>query len=88
MIGNIFAFVVFGAGWGLALREYLVRRRSDWWFFALGTLAALASVSLAAWDLAGDLGRRGELASGVMAVTFLVWLVVVGWRYIRPSSWP
>jgi hypothetical protein len=85
---NIFAFALSLAGWSLALREYVAGRRNDWPLFAVGTAAALVVVVLAAWDLAADLGRRGDLASAFAAVAFLTWLTVVGWRYIRPSSWP
>jgi hypothetical protein len=88
MIDNIFAFVLITAGWALALREYLVGRRRDWSLLALGTLVALATVGLAVWDLVANLGRRGDLAISLSMMVFVAWLTVVGWRYIRPGSWP
>jgi hypothetical protein len=88
MVDNIFGLALVAAGWSLALREYVAGRRHDWGLLALGTIIALVVAPLAAWDLASDLGRRGDLASAAAMAVFVVWLTIVGWRYLRPSSWP
>jgi biotin transporter BioY len=81
MNDSIFAFVIVAGLWGLALREYLRQHRSDWAVLALGTLVGLAAVSLAAWDLVADLGRRGDLAIAVTVLILVLWSFVV-WRHM------
>lgn len=86
MISNIFGLVIVVGLWGMAVREYLGGRRSDWPFLALGTLAALAAILLAAWDLSADLGRPGDLAIAFAVLTVVGWSATVGWKYIKPGA--
>lgn len=86
MNDSIFAFVIVAGLWGVAVREYLAGRRRDWPFLALGTLAGLAAVVLAAWDLTADLGRRGDWAIASAVAIVVLWSATVGWKYIKPGS--
>jgi hypothetical protein len=83
----ILALVCTSALWIASVRAYLAGRRRDWAFFAVGTLAAVIAISLAAWDLVvADVGRRGGLAIASSIVVVIVWSSGLGSRVLKLGS--
>ena len=86
MNDSIFAFVLVPGLWGFAVSEYMRGRRRDWPFLALGTLAGLAAMLLAGWDLSANLGKLGDWMMALAVLIVALWSAAVGWKYIRPGS--
>jgi len=83
---NLVSILIIAAMWTVTMRAYSKERRAGKIYPLIGTAIAVAVTVALLIDIAIGLGRAGDIAIGVGELALLAWVLVTGWKYMKPIT--